>query len=93
MGIGRGPKRGLKGPLKADGSVPIIKASLDHFGRIIKPVRMDVITTQTMDHFIAQRCKCRGKKPESTVSPATINKDLRHIKAALRKAQEWGYMK
>lgn len=79
-------------PLKAEGSVPIIKASLDHFGRIIKPVRMDVITTQTIDHFIAQRRKCRGKKPESTVSVATINKDLRHIKAALRKAQEWGYL-
>ena len=26
------------------------------------------------------------------VSPATINKDLRHIKAALHVAQEWGYL-
>jgi integrase len=26
------------------------------------------------------------------VSPATINKDLRHIKAALRVAHEWGYL-
>jgi len=78
--------------LKAVGSVPIIKASLDHFERIIKPGRLEMLTTQVIDDFIAQRRKGRGKKPESLVSPATINKDLRHIKAALRKAHEWGYI-
>ena len=30
--------------------------------------------------------------PDSTVSPATINKELRHLKAVLRKAHEWGYL-
>lgn len=78
--------------LKAAGSGPAVKAALDHFQRIIRPVRMEAITTQTIDDFIAKRRKDRGKKPGSLVSPATINKDLRHIKAALRKAQEWGYL-
>jgi integrase len=78
--------------LKAAGSVPIIKASLDHFERIINPVRMESLTTRIVDDFIAQRRKERGKKPESLVSAATINKDLRHVKAALRKAHEWCYI-
>ncbi len=30
--------------------------------------------------------------PGSTVSVATINKEFRHLKAALRKAREWGYL-
>ncbi len=30
--------------------------------------------------------------PGSTVSVATINKELRHLKASLRKAHEWGYL-
>ena len=38
------------------------------------------------------RIKDRGKNPESVVSPATINKDLRHLKVALRKALEWNYL-
>jgi integrase len=33
-----------------------------------------------------------GKQNGDTVSPATVNKELRHIKAALRVADEWGYL-
>jgi integrase len=43
-----------------------------------------------MAEFIAERRKARGKKPGSRISPATINRDLRHVKAALRTAAEWG---
>jgi hypothetical protein len=35
--------------------------------------------------------KAAAKKPR-TVSPATVNRDLRHIRAALRKAWRWGYL-
>jgi integrase len=42
--------------------------------------------------FQAIRRKERGKKPKSLISPATINKDLRHVKAALRVAADWGYI-
>ncbi len=66
--------------------------SLDIFEQKAKPKRMAAITTHTIDHFKSERAKDRGRKPGSRVSPATINKDLRHIKAALRYAVDWGYM-
>jgi integrase len=45
-----------------------------------------------MDEFIAKRRREPGMKKGSIASPATVNKDLRHIKAALNKAHEWGYL-
>ncbi|MFH1267453.1 MAG: tyrosine-type recombinase/integrase, partial [Planctomycetota bacterium] len=69
-----------------------IKAALDHFQRIAKPGRMENIKTQAIDAFVTTRRTERGKKPGSTISPATVNKDLRHVKAALRIANEWGYL-
>jgi integrase len=69
-----------------------VETSLDHFERIAKPVRMLAITTAYVDDFIARRRHEPGKKKGENVSPATINRDLRHIKAALRKAAEWGYL-
>ena len=70
-----------------------IKAALKHFARIVKPGRMDRIKQDSIDAFVATRRTERGKKPGSKVSPATVNKDLRHIKAALRVAHEWGYLR
>ena len=69
-----------------------IGAAFDHFERIIKPHRVESITTKTIDEFVASRQTDKGKKAESRVSPATVNKDLRHIKAALKRACEWGYL-
>lgn len=69
-----------------------VKAALGHFQRILKPGRMHQIRTQTVDAFVAERQKERGKNPKSSISPATINKDLRFIRAALRVAHEWGYV-
>jgi integrase len=66
--------------------------SLNHFDRLLKPGRMVGIGTQRIDEFVAARRKEPGRKPGSMLSPASINKDLRHIKAALRVAQEWGYL-
>jgi integrase len=68
------------------------QVSLNHFQRIIRPGRLEAINTQTIDTFIAKRRQEPGKKPGSLVSPATINKDLRHLKAALHVAREWGYL-
>jgi len=73
-------------------SAPLIKSALNSFEKIAKPKRMEGITKQVIDAFIAQRRRQPGKKRESVVSPATINKDLRHLKAALRVAHEWGYL-
>jgi integrase len=66
--------------------------SLDHFERLVKPVRVFGLLTQHVDEFIAARRQEPGKKRGELVSPATVNKDLRHIKAALTVAYEWGYL-
>jgi integrase len=68
------------------------KASLDAFQRHVKPRRVYRIATATVDDFIAKRRADPGGKKGSTVSAHTINHDLRHIKAALRVAKEWGLL-
>ncbi len=78
---------GLAGKTK-DGAID----SLEHFRRIIHPIRVESITTNSMDQFVSKRRQEKGQKPGSVVSPATINKDLRQLKAALRLAHEWGYL-
>lgn len=73
-------------------SRPQVRTSLDHFERIIKPVRIFAINAQHVDDFIAARRQEKGRKQGSLVSAATVNHDLRHVKAALRVAHEWGYL-
>lgn len=53
---------------------------------------MAAIKTRTIDEFIAVRQTDPGQKPKSTVSPATVNRDLRHLKSVLRIAHDWGYL-
>ncbi len=45
-----------------------------------------------IDNFVSKRRTERGLKRGSTVSPATVNKELRHVKATLRIAHDWGYL-
>jgi integrase len=68
------------------------KTSLDHFERIAKPYRVFAITTKQIDEFIAKRRQEGGLKPGSVISPASVNADLRNIKAALRVAKEWHHI-
>lgn len=76
------------------GSVREIRVSLKHFARILKLTDrpMSFITTERVATFTTDRRKERGKNPGSRVSPATLNKDLRNIKAALRVAVDWKYL-
>jgi integrase len=67
--------------------------ALGHFERLMKPVRVFAIGTGHIDEFIAKRRKEPGKKKGSLLSPASVNTDLRHLKAALNVAVEWGYLK
>ncbi len=69
-----------------------VKTTLAHFERICKPVIVARVTSAMIDDFITTRQGEPGRKPKSTVSPATVNHDLRHLKAALRVAQRWGYL-
>jgi integrase len=65
---------------------------LGHFERIVKPLKMFSVSTSAIDQFIAARRLEAGKKPGSRLSPYSLNKDLRHLKAALRVAHEWNYL-
>jgi integrase len=66
--------------------------SLGHFERLAAPAKVGVIKAATVADFVAKRRLEPGKKRGETVSPATINHDLRHLKAALAIAHEWGYL-
>jgi integrase len=68
-----------------------VTLALKNFEKVIKPVKLSGIKTQTVDAFIATRRKAIGRKGQP-LSPATINRDLRHLKAAFRVANEWGYL-
>ncbi len=79
-------------PRQAAKTQRVTKATLDHFERLAKPAKVAAIRTATIDAYVAKRQTEAGKKPKSTVSPATINRELRHLKAALRIAHDWGYL-
>jgi integrase len=66
--------------------------SLGHFQRIIKPKLVSAISTRTVDSFIEARRQEPGNNPGSVLSPASVNHDLRHVKAALSVAVEWKYL-
>jgi integrase len=65
--------------------------SLDHFERLAKPVRVFAISAVDLDGYIATR-RQEKNHAGNTISPATVNKELRHIRAAVRKAHRWGYL-
>lgn len=76
------------------GSVREAMNSLNHFERILnlKNKKLCAVTKDRIDEFVTTRLTERGKKPGSTVSPATVNSNLRHVKAALRVAGEWEWL-
>ena len=66
--------------------------ALRHFERIIKPQRIGAIKTQTIDDFISKRRLDKGRKKGECIRAASVNKELRHVKAVLRIAHEWKYL-
>lgn len=69
-----------------------IKNSLAHFERVACPSIISKISDEMIDKFITARLLERGKKKGSHVSAASVNCDLRNIKAALRTAKRWKYL-
>jgi integrase len=69
-----------------------VTGALDHFEGIVRPGRVAYLATAHVDQYIAARRKQGGKRKGTLVSPATINKELRHLKAVLGKAREWGHL-
>lgn len=79
--------------LKALATQTETESILNTFERIISPNKMAAITTAVIDQFKAVRSAEKSqRRVGESVSPATVNKELRHIKAALRKARKWGYI-
>jgi integrase len=68
-----------------------VKLSLRIFEATVNPAKLASVKTQLVDEFVAERRKAIGRKGQP-LSPATINRDLRHLKAAFRVAHEWGYL-
>jgi integrase len=69
------------------------KTALDHFERIVRPKLVYLLCTEQIDRFIAERRTEKGLKRDSIISPASVNADLRQIKAALNVAVEWGFLR
>jgi integrase len=69
-----------------------VKAALDHFERLVKPVRVFALCTAHIDEFIAKRRQEAGKKRRSLLSPYSLNSTLRQLRAAVAVAVEWGYL-
>jgi integrase len=55
-------------------------------------VKVGALKTQHIDDFIRKRLQEPGRKKQPTVSPATANKELRHLRAVLAVAKEWHYL-
>jgi integrase len=70
----------------------VARDAMNHFERIVRPVRLFCIGTQEVDGYVTARLQEPGKRKGQTVSVATVNKELRHLRAALAVAREWGHL-
>jgi integrase len=79
-------------PRLAGGTQEVTKSTLSNFERVARPGKVASITAATIDGYVAKRSQERGKRPKSIISPATVNRELRHLKAVLNVAVDWGYL-
>jgi integrase len=69
------------------------KRSFNLLTQLMKVKFLDTITTRTVDSFASRLLECPGKKRGSMMSVFTVNKHLHHLKAVIRKAHKWEYLK
>jgi integrase len=78
-----------------DGLAPaskiVAEECLDRFERLMKPATVAGITDGMVADFVVALRGLRGRKIGELASPATVNKNLRYLRAALCKARKWGY--
>lgn len=79
-------------PRLAAGTQRVVLETFNHFEKATSPQKLASIKTATIDEYVSIRQQQRGRKPGSKVSPATVNRELRHLKAVLRVAHDWGYL-
>ena len=77
---------------KSAGTYRVTVDAFNHFERICNPKLMRNITSDAIDDYVSTRLTERGLKRGDTVSPATVNKELRCLKAALRRAKRWKHL-
>ncbi len=53
---------------------------------------MNAITSRTFALYVAKRSAEPNREDGPLVSPATVNKELRALRAIVRKAHKWGYL-
>ena len=78
---------------KSATSQRLLTGAIARFERISQPKLMRDIDTEMIDGYRATRSHERGKKRCSTMSPASVNKDLRYLRVIMRKATKWGYLR
>lgn len=66
--------------------------ALDHFERLMKPKKVAAIASSDMLLYVSRRRKEGGVRAGESVTAATINKELRHLRAVFRKAAKLGYL-
>lgn len=74
------------------GTQRVVLSAFNHFERIVRPKKLSAVKTNIIDGYVTTRRTERGQKRSSTVSPATINRELRTLKAAFHVAHDWGHM-
>ena len=76
-------------PAKRPATQRLTRDTLDLFERLCHPRYVEEIRTRTIDRFKSMLGIRRGRNPGSTLSPCTVNRHLRHLKAVLNKAVKW----
>ena len=81
----------VEGSGKRPSSVDLMRTVFKTFTKAVKPMWVSLIDAKTLDRFCRIRLKARGMR--GTLSPATVNKELRQIGAALNMAKRRSYIK
>jgi integrase len=69
--------------MRASSSREVAVQVLDRFAEVAKPGHVGDVTFNMLNNYVNTRMKERGKVPGSTLSAASIKKELRTIRAAL----------
>ncbi|MHC4181410.1 MAG: hypothetical protein ACYSWU_28255, partial [Planctomycetota bacterium] len=82
----------VEGSGKRPSTIELIRIVLNTFGEKVKPTWVHLIDAKALDTFRRRRLKDRGQKGQA-ISPETVKKELRHLRAALNVAKRWKYLK
>ncbi len=81
----------VEGSGKRPGTVELVRIVLNTFTRTAKPTWVHLIDGRTLDRYRRERLKAKGVR--GPISPETVKKELRHLRAALNVARRWKYLR